>query len=1100
MPELMVERARAKRARQRTVDEVVKRDGRREKFDSDKIARAVMRCFTDPEVGANPQVADEIGRQVARSVTNILVNEDEPATIEHIQRLVIRQLWAMNQCEAAEHYTLYREHHRKRRQGRLINPEHAALIESDLRHFPAPLQYYQFLSKFSRWRDDKGRRETWRECCDRVMGWFRTLPKSAELTEQEWDWLDRMLHGLRAGPAMRVVQMAGPALERCHVGCFNCAAAPIVDIQSLPELLYILMQGTGVGFSVEADFIDRMPRIKKQKRRQEVLVLAVEDSTEGWCEAYRLGLEAWFSGEDLQFDYSQIRPAGSRLRIKGGRSSGSGPLRDLLSFARELVLAAQGRQLTDLEIHDLCCMTGKIVQVGGVRRASLISLSDFDSLLMRTAKTGNWWEKNVYRTMANNSAVYDEKPSAVDFMEEWLSLGKSGSGERGIFNRRAVNSTSPERRKRWKFITNPCAEIFLRAGSRPDGSGTGGQMCNLSIVPARSNDDESSLREKVKAATYFGVLQSLATDFKYVREEWSRNCVEERLLGVDISGHADCPVLRFGAPGRAELLGRLKALVLETAADLAKRFGINMPAAATCIKPSGDSAEFFSCASGVSPRFSKWQIRRTRESRLTPMCKFLMESGVPWEEAPEDPSLVCFNWLKQSPEGSTTRDQMAAIDQLGNWLEWKRHWAEHSVSCFAGSERFFTDVGLARFDSFVDGQKVRVLNRHGLWTDAIIRFLGRREIWELIVERCGVIKVIRTTSDHLWPISYAHQRWAGYKPRMRRTDELASIIGNGAIKQLVTVNPRFRPSLDPVGVLHGIVFGDGSKRRKWDGNRKPFCHVYLYNDPNGVDKRKLSGLFMAAGYKVIEKDYRDHNRIYGLPAHWKDLPPIGSSPAYVRGFVAGWFATDGSYSDNGQSTISSTHREHLEWLQDYSVIGGVATSTHIKSQQVLGFAGPKMLYNIGLVKESLDSRFFVLEGKGDDFVDAEHAKYWRIVSAVSTRVIEPVYCAEVPKGQHFVLDGNILTHNCTIYVDDHEWFEVGNWVYSHFDEISGLSFLPRDNGIYRSAPNEELTKERYEELMAKFPAINWAKLIQYEEDDTTTASQTYACVGGSCEV
>ena len=315
-------------------------------------------------------------------------------------------------------------------------------------------------------------------------------------------------------------------------------------------------------------------------------------------------------------------------------------------------------------------MTGKIVQVGGVRRASEISLSDLDSTEMRGAKSGSWWQNSIHRSMANNSAVYNIKPSAIDFMEEWLSLAKSGSGERGIFNRDGVLRSLPERRQARDFGTNPCAEIILRPY----------QFCNLSIVIARENDTVESLKRKVKVAAIFGTMQSCLTDFKYIRREWKDNCQEERLLGVDITGQMDCPLLRPGAEGREELLKKLKAIVGKTNAEYAERFGINRSTSDTCVKPSGNSSVMFGCSSGIHARFASHYIRRVRERADSPVAHMLVDAGVPWIQAPEDPSLICFEFPCAAPAGAVTKDDQTAIDQLDNWLCWKKNWAEHSVS------------------------------------------------------------------------------------------------------------------------------------------------------------------------------------------------------------------------------------------------------------------------------------------------------------------------------------------------------------------------------------------------------------------------------------
>ena len=646
----------------------VKRDGTEVPFDPVRITAALMKCFL-----AIGDVAFDVPAALTTKVVYALAaDRNTTPGVEDVQRTIIRTLWMEGHFDHAEQYQNYREQRRQRREllERATDPAHEAAVAADRHHFPSDLQYYVLLTKFSRWREDDNRRETWRETCDRVMDFLKSRPLvRGQVTDDEWEELDRAMHGLEVSPAMRVVQMAGPALERCNSGGFNCMALPIADLRSLPELLYLSMQGCGVGFTVEDHYVGKMPVVQPQSGEPRTTYL-VADDTEGWCDALHHGLQTWFSGGDVWFDVSHVRPANSRLKTKGGRASGAGPLLELLAFTRKMVMSRQGQQLTDRDWHDLACMTGKIVRVGGVRRSALISLSDLSSQLMREAKSGDWWNAAIHRTMANNSAVYESKPDAVAFMREWLTLASSGSGERGIFNRDAARKHRPDRRQDWRFICNPCAEVILRTHG----------CCNLSIAVARPHDTRESLRKKVRLATIFGVIQSTCTDFKYIRPEWKQNADEERLLGVDITGHADCPLLRYGAPGRAALLRELKAVVAETRREFAARFGINESAADTCVKPGGDSAVLFDCASGVSPRFSKYQVRWVRESANSPVAAFLKDAGVPWAQAPEEPSLLVFGFPKASPEGSTTRDDLTAIQQLENWLEWKTCWAEHSVS------------------------------------------------------------------------------------------------------------------------------------------------------------------------------------------------------------------------------------------------------------------------------------------------------------------------------------------------------------------------------------------------------------------------------------
>jgi ribonucleoside-triphosphate reductase len=650
---------------------IKKRDGRVEDFNPDKITQVVIKCFHDGlkrPLAAASRIAD----RVSFRVINLLAAQKlTHPHIEDVQRAVIQQLWSDGFYDAAEHYTIYREERRKAREEKKVSPELAEIINRDIkRYFKTPLQAYQFYSKFARWREQDKRRETWSECNERTFKWFATLPQYHLLSDSEVAWLKQHMLSLSASPALRVVQMAGPALERDHIGAYNCTAAPIIDLFSFAEALYILMQGCGFGFSVESQFISHLPVVKKQVALKQTPVFTIKDTTEGWCDALYEGMVTWFDGRDIEFDTSYVRPAGAKLKTKGGRASGPGPLIDLLNFVRKTVLNAQGRRLLDIEVHDICCMIGKIVQVGGVRRASCISLSDLNSQTMRLAKHGAWYEKNGQRSMANNSAVYDEKPTIEMFMDEWLSLVKSQSGERGIFNRQGVTKNKPARRSEQTFITNPCAEIILRRW----------QMCNLSIAVVRGHETEDELVDKVQAAAYFGVIQSCATNFNYVRKEWRENCEDERLLGVDIMGHLDHPLLRPGSSGREGLVTRMREAVMAVAVNLSSRFKINLSAANTCLKPGGDSSVLFDTTS-LAPYWAEHQIRRTRESVHSPVCKMLKDQGVPWEPAAEDEKgLVAFAWPKKNKDNCVKREDMTALEQLDNWLFWKRTWCEHSAS------------------------------------------------------------------------------------------------------------------------------------------------------------------------------------------------------------------------------------------------------------------------------------------------------------------------------------------------------------------------------------------------------------------------------------
>jgi ribonucleoside-triphosphate reductase (thioredoxin) len=549
--------------------------------------------------------------------------------------------------------------------------------------FKTPIQELQYYDKYSRWSQELGRRETWEETCDRVIDFlYKEAGGNVIIPDTTWSDLYQAMYNLEAMPSMRIVQMAGPALERCHVGAYNCAYLPIDSWDAFGELLYVLMQGTGCGFSVEVDYIDSLPRIKRQKG-EKAKKYTIPDTTQGWCFALTMGLKAWAEGLDIEYDFSRIRPQGAVLKTKGGRASGPEPLKQLLHFAKDKLLKAQGRRLDPIDAHDIACYCGHIVQVGGVRRAATISLSDLDDRDMRDAKAGQYWLHNVQRAMANNSVAYAERPKATVFMEEWLALARSGTGERGIFNRGGLKSQLPKRRKKvGDFGINPCGEIILRPR----------QFCNLSIAIARPGDTQESLARKVRLAAIFGTLQSTLTKFQYLPESWKQNCEEERLLGVDITGQMDCELLRpadeadlgLHANNRILLLQSLQHEAVRTNAEYAKLLGIPESTAVTCIKPSGNSAQLFNCSSGLHPRYAKFYVRRLRIGAFTPIAKLLKDAGVPWfpevGQSADSATVLVFEFPVAAPNGAPTRHDLNAIEQLDNWLMWKEHYTEHNPS------------------------------------------------------------------------------------------------------------------------------------------------------------------------------------------------------------------------------------------------------------------------------------------------------------------------------------------------------------------------------------------------------------------------------------
>jgi ribonucleoside-triphosphate reductase len=666
--------------------QVVKRDGSRESFDPKKIEAAVLKCLHSVQTPSHEKAAGFIAKRIGK-----VLSKRTDVNIEQIQDLVEIELMGEELHEAARQFILYREEHRKLRER--IDPVDAALVRSSKQYFPTESQMFQFMDKYARYNHEKGRRETWPEAVDRVINFLKGAVAGAQpalpaLPEIPWDDLQQAMLAMDAMCSMRILQMAGPALERENVGAYNCAYLPIDSLTAWSELLYVMMQGTGCGFSVEAEYVENLPRIKRQRKGgpEDPITSGgtyiVPDTTEGWCDALALGVKRWFNGDDVTFDYSRIRPQGSRLKTKGGYASGPEPLKNLLDYTRNKILSRQGKRLRTIDAHDIACLCGDIVQVGGTRRAAEISLSDFDDELMRRAKFGSFMNAEPQRQMANNSTVYDERPSAVQFMEEWLSLAQSGSGERGIFNRSGANKQIPKRRRKARFGCNPCGEIFLRER----------QFCNLSIAVARATDTADDLRRKVRIASIFGTLQSTLTNFKYLPAAWKENCEAERLLGVDITGQMDCPLLQpdlgygspgdgndsFGDPNRPDFLRELKELAVQTNVEYAAKLGINPSVAVTCVKPSGNSSVLLDCASGIHPRFAKFYIRRVRVESFTPMAQLLKGEGVPYQVGSDGSYRFEFP-MRTAPEAIVTGSQ-TAIDQLENWLVWKENYTEHNPS------------------------------------------------------------------------------------------------------------------------------------------------------------------------------------------------------------------------------------------------------------------------------------------------------------------------------------------------------------------------------------------------------------------------------------
>jgi ribonucleoside-diphosphate reductase alpha chain len=535
-------------------------------------------------------------------------------------------------------------------------------------YLPTPYQQFIAKSRYARWLQDENRRENWSE----TVGRYMEQVVSDKALDHGDDLYDAILN-LEVMPSMRAMMTAGPALHRDNTSGYNCSYLPVDDPKSFDEAMFILLCGTGVGFSVERQYISKLPEVPDTLFDSETTVV-VKDSKEGWAKSFRQVLSLLWAGEIPKWDVSKVRPAGARLKTFGGRASGPAPLVDLFNFAVATFKKAQGRKLTSLECHDLMCKIGQVVVVGGVRRSAMISLSNLSDDRMRNAKSGNWYDIEGQRALANNSVAYTEKPDVELFMKEWMALIESKSGERGIFNRVASKAQAAKNGRRdpeWEFGTNPCSEIILRPY----------QFCNLTEVVVRATDTIDTLSEKVRLATILGTIQSTYTNFPYLRKVWKKNTEEERLLGVSLTGIMDNPLMTSKNAGLEKTLEHLRSVAVSTNAEWADRLGVPQSAAITCVKPSGTVSQLVDSASGIHARHSEYYIRTVRGDNKDPLTTFMKDQGIPSEPCVMKPdTTTVFSFPVQAPENCVTRNDMTAVEQLETWLAYQRHWCEHKPS------------------------------------------------------------------------------------------------------------------------------------------------------------------------------------------------------------------------------------------------------------------------------------------------------------------------------------------------------------------------------------------------------------------------------------
>src|SRR3990172_919363 len=632
-------------------------------FDAQKIEKAITKCFASLGADPNTTIPD-----LTRQVINAVAARYKEPTVEQVQDVVEMILQAAGEFSAAKHYILYPAEHAKLRETRPVPEEVRAAFEESEIYFPSQLQKFQFFDKYSRFSYDVGRRETWKETVDRALSFLHELA-GEKVDADTYKWISRGILEMKAAPSMRLLAMAGPAAGRNNIAIYNCSYLPIDSVDSFVEHLLISMNGCGVGFSVESKYVENLPRVRRQTGSLP-LTYSVADTTEGWCDALRVGLSLWFEGGDIKFDYSQIRPAGAILKTKGGRASGPEPLKHMLEFVRARLLARQGSFLRPLDAHDIVCEVGNAAVSGGMRRTAMISLFDWDDAEMRDCKNGDFERENSQRWNANNSAVWPDRGiTQPELVAQMLEMVNGGRGEPGIFNRQSAISLRPARRAEAEFGTNPCGEIVLRPY----------EFCNLSIAIARQGDSYESLSEKIELTAVIGTIQALATNFPGLRPMWKQNCQEERLVGVDITGQLDSEVIQNPAG-----MSRLRQVAGETNRKITQQLGINQAASVTCVKPSGNSSQLFDCASGLHARWSSYYVRNVRVGTHTPMFKVLQDSGVPMDPENGQSKDSANTWVAhfpvKSPEGAVVRKGRSAIRQCEYWLQNKIHWTEHNPS------------------------------------------------------------------------------------------------------------------------------------------------------------------------------------------------------------------------------------------------------------------------------------------------------------------------------------------------------------------------------------------------------------------------------------
>ncbi len=1107
---------------------VQKRNGEIVEFDMLRIEQAIYKCL-NLDLGYSAEQASKCSFDITPQVVNLVIpnasQANQQVTVEQIQDAVETQLMAHGLYDAAKQYILFREKKRQQRESAPIPQDVIEAFATNDQYFTHDIQKFQALDKFARYDQSKNRRETWPETVNRVMEFFQahSAEQQHDVTEAEWAELRSGLLSLQASPSMRCVQMAGPSLERCHVGVYNCSFQAIQNTTDMAEELYILMQGTGVGFSVEHEFaVEHFPRVQRQKPMAEVPVYKIKDTTEGWCDAYKAGLDAWWRGEDIRYDYSDIREAGTPLKTKGGKASGPGPLKDLLEFARTRILDRQGQYLTSLDLHDINCFAHRIVKMGGVRRASGISLSDLNDREMRDCKQGEFWHNNNQRNQANNSAVYTQKPDALTWLEEWFTLAKSGSGERGIFNRGGLKQQFPARRPHdgQLFGTNPCvtADTWVPTDEGPRQVS---QLLNDPFVTfvdgvahQATNFFQTGVRPVFRVQLANGMKQKLTGDHQVLavthqsrktqRTAWKpiselnpgdrvtlhnhrelttwagkgtrdQGWLLGNLLGDGCFGAKDQALLDYWGDDCQKLAPQALSLVHKTVGARADCQGSNQTAVVDKVRIQSSSLGKLAAEYGLG-----------RDKKIEPAVE---------QTSAEFHAGFLSGWF--DADGSVQGNQAKGVSiRLASSTLSNLEAAQRMLLRLGINSTIYAERRAAGYRELPDGRG------------------GTGTYW------CEAQHELVVANDNLLHF----QRQVGFRTEAKARKLTAALTGyrrklnrERFAEAVVTIEAAGTEPVYDCQVPGPHAFDANGLYVHNCGEiilrHKQFCNLSIaVIRPTDSLEAIRAKVVLATIWGTLQSTMTKFNYI---GPEWKK----NSEEERLLGVDLLGFLDHPLFQDNQQAApILDELRELViitngEWAARLKINPSTAT-TCIKPSgdssvffgTAAGFKGHHGTYYVRRTRSSATNPIaLMLKDEGVpchvDYDGSGLVLEWPMQPPEGGTLLEnQTALSQLEQWKTFKVHWTEHNPSVTIYVRPGEWLAVGLWVYDNWDIVGGLSFLPYDGGVYHLAPYEAISKEEYDKRMAAFPKINWAKLIRYETHDMTTLQHQFACHGDKCEI